>query len=181
MRRALSLITLVAALMASPAFAAGHGGGDAKPDKKTNDPGTKVDMPFLIAPMNKDGVLLGYAYISPKVIGTSSSAVLAVREKLAFVQDAFVRDVNAAPISAPGDPTQVDRALLTRRLTADLQKVLGPGKVAKVYFGDDTAADPGIQFSPLHPTQTPVPAALVDETAPPAETKPAKTADATHH
>jgi len=54
-------------------------------------------MPFLIAPMSKDGKLLGYAYISSKLVASSPGATIAVREKLAFIQDAFVRDVNAKP------------------------------------------------------------------------------------
>lgn len=111
---------------------------------KEGAPGTNVEMPFLIAPMSKDGKLLGYAYISSKTVASSQSAAIAVREKLAFIQDAFVRDVNAQSISKADDPTAIDTALLNARLLAAARRIVGGDKVVRIVF---TAA----QFAPLHP------------------------------
>ncbi len=111
---------------------------------KAGEPGTNIEMPFLIAPMSKDGKLLGYAYISSKMVATSQSAAIDIRDKLAFIQDAFVRDVNAAPIGKTDDPKAVDTNLLSQRLVADTGRIMGPGKVDRMLF---TA----IQFAPLHP------------------------------
>jgi hypothetical protein len=141
MRRALALLL---ALTAAPAAAA----------EKAGDPGTNVEMPFLIAPMSKDGQLLGYAYISSKLVASSQRAALEIRDKIAFIQDAFVRDVNAAPIATAADPTVADTKLLAARLVADARKVVGTPKVSRVVFGDGDK-DPGIVFSPLHQAQTP--------------------------
>lgn len=133
--RKLAVLLIFVAL---PAFAG---------EKKAAEPGTHVEMPFLIAPMSVDGKLEGYAYISSKLTTASPSASVEVREKLAFIQDAFVRDVNAAPIGSAADATQVDRKLLAARLVADARRVVGAAKVSGIDFTQ-------IQFSPLHPKPT---------------------------
>jgi len=113
-------------------------------DGKKDEPGTHVEMPFLIAPMSVDGKLEGYSYISSKLTTSSPGASVEVREKLAFIQDAFVRDVNATPIALGTDPTKVDTKLLTDRLVADARRIVGATKVVTITFKQ-------IQFSPLHP------------------------------
>jgi hypothetical protein len=115
--------------------------------KKVEEPGTHVQMPFLIAPMNVDDKLAGYAYISSKLVAATPSASVEIRDKLAFIQDAFVRDVNAQPISKASDPTAVDTAALAVRLVADAKRVVGAAKVTGITFTQ-------IQFSPLHPKTT---------------------------
>jgi hypothetical protein len=104
-------------------------------------------MPFLIAPMNVDDKLAGYAYISSKLVAATPAASVEIRDKLAFIQDAFVRDVNAQPISKTSDPTAVDTAALAVRLVADAKRVVGAAKVTGITFTQ-------IQFSPLHPKTT---------------------------
>ncbi len=136
MRRLIPLL-LCAALIAGPAAAA----------PKEGAPGTNVEMPFLIAPITVDGKLTGYAYISSKLVATSQSAAYTIRDKLAFIQDAFVRDVNGASIGLPSDPSTVDKANLSARLVADARRIVGTDKVANLVFTE-------IQFSPLHPSAT---------------------------
>jgi hypothetical protein len=120
MRRLSALFAVLIAL--GPAMAA----------EKPGDPGTNVEMPFLIAPMTVDGKLYGYAYISLKAVTASQPDALLLRGKLAFVQDAFVRDVNAAPIGKAGDPKAVDEAVLTARLLDDARRIVGAHKVVKI-------------------------------------------------
>jgi hypothetical protein len=129
--------------MAVPAFAA----DEATPAK--GKPGTNVEMPYLMAPMSgADGKLSGYAYISTLLTATSDTNALAVRNKLAFIQDAFVRDVNGASLAKADDPATVDQALLVSRLLADAKRVMGAGKVASIAIVQ-------VQIAPLHPVQTP--------------------------
>ncbi|MEI9993481.1 MAG: hypothetical protein WDM91_02710 [Rhizomicrobium sp.] len=144
MRRLLALPAAFAIVFA-PSFAA----------EKAGDPGTNVEMPFLIAPMSKDGKLLGYSYISSKLVASSQASALTIRDKIVFIQDAFVRDVNAAPVAPASDPTAVDRVLLAGRLLADARRIAGAAGVKRIIFGDGDK-DLGIQFSPLHPTETPM-------------------------
>ncbi len=146
MRRILiPFLLFVLAALGQPAQAAGAKAGPL---------GTNVEMPFLIAPMSKDGKLLGYAYISSKLVASSPGATIAVREKLAFIQDAFVRDVNAKPISKADDPRAVDTELLNARLVAVARRIAGSDKVVRMVFI-------AVQFAPLHPSES-----TVDPTAP---------------
>lgn len=102
----------------------------AAPDEHL--PGTAVDMPYLIAPMTVDGKLVSYAYVSSRIVAASPSAAIDVRAKTAFIQDAYVRDVNRTPIGNGGDPPQVDTNMLIKRLFADVRQIVGGDKVSKV-------------------------------------------------
>ena len=114
-------------------------------------PGTNVDMPYLMAPMtDADGKLAGYAYISSRLTATSETFALAVRNKLAFIQDVFVRDVNGAGIAKASDLTQVDQPALEARLLADAKRVMGNGAVASIALVQ-------VQIAPLHPNPDPRP------------------------
>ncbi len=135
----------------------------AKKKEPKPEPGTTVEMPFLMAPMSQDGNLLGYAYISSKLICASPNACIAVRQKLAFVQDAFVRDVYSKPIALASDPKEVDKDLLNARLTAAAKRIVGDDKVRHMSFIE-------IKFSPLHPSDSTAPA------SPPQPTQAATTA-----
>jgi hypothetical protein len=122
---ATSLLAL--SLLAAPALAAG----------KEPEPGTTVEMPILIAPMEVDGRLGGYAYISSMIVATSPNAAIEVRARTPFIQDAFVRDVNGASIVKPGvtdaaDANAVDADGLIARLLADARRIAGDKKIAGV-------------------------------------------------
>jgi hypothetical protein len=114
-------------------------------ESSSHEPGTSVEMPYLIAPVIVDGALTANAYVSSKVIATSPAATIIVRDKLPFIQDAYVRDVNSTPIGKPNDPGTVDVPALTARLLADAKRVAGPGQV-------DSVAIIRIQVSPLRGT-----------------------------
>ena len=141
------LLTALALLVfLSPALGAEKGGDK---DAQGGKPGTNVDMPFLMAPMTgADGKLSGYAYISSRLTATSDTNALAVRERIAFIQDAFVRDVNMRGIAKSDDPTAVDQLGLTARLLDDAKKVMGQGKVVSIALVQ-------VQIAPLHPVETP--------------------------
>jgi hypothetical protein len=117
---------------------------DAPAKKGESAPGTSVEMPYLIAPLSSGETLQAYAYISCRIIGSSQDAALEIRDKVPFIQDAFVRDVNAASIAKPDDPMSVDNTVLTSRLLALAKKVMGPGKVADLKLIQ-------VQISPLTP------------------------------
>ena len=130
---------LVLMVLAMPAMAA-----EKETSAKAGAPGTNVDMPFLMAPLtDADGKLSGYAYISSRLTATSDAGASWVRDKIAFIQDAFVRDVNAAAdrhLRRSGDRGQCRR--LQARLLADARQVMGAGKVASIAIiaGPDRAA-----------------------------------------
>jgi hypothetical protein len=150
MRKA-AILALLAAALILPATAAeekkegAHKEGEAQKGK----PGTNVDMPFLMAPLtNADGKLAGYAYLSTRLTATSEANSLAVRDKLAFIQDAMVRDVNSAAITTADDLEKVDVPAVEKRLLTDATKVMGAGRVKLITICS-------VHISPLHPVQTP--------------------------
>lgn len=125
--RAFSLPTIIVGLLLAtepPAWA-----GATAPD---HIPGTSVEMPYLIAPIVVNGTLVANAFVSSKIVATSPSATIVVRDRLPFIQDAFVRDVNAAPIGRASDPSTVDSPALAARLLADAKRIVGPNLVAAV-------------------------------------------------
>jgi hypothetical protein len=130
--------------LAVPAFAAEEGGKGGKP-------GTNVPMDYLMAPLTgPGGKLIGYAYVTSRLTAATEAFVVPVRDKLPFIQDAFVRDVNAKGIATAADPQAVDVPALEARLLADVVKVMGPGKIKMLTVCT-------VNISELHPSQTPSP------------------------
>ncbi len=142
MRRLLPF--LLALLAAAPALGAEEA---AKP----GPPGTNIDLEYLMAPLTgSNGKLLGYAYISPRLTVTAESLVTPAREKVPFIQDAFIRDLNARSIAKADNPQAVDIKGVEARLLANAIKVMGPGKVKTITICT-------VQIAELHPKQTPSP------------------------
>jgi hypothetical protein len=116
--------------------------------EKAPEPGTSVEMPYLIAPIVVDNKLTAYAYISSKIVATSPSAAIDIRAKTPFIQDAFVRDVNAIPVGAAAAPAKIDSEILAARLLKDTRRIMGSGKVVKVGITQ-------IQVAQLRPNASP--------------------------
>jgi hypothetical protein len=154
---------LIFAAIAVPAFAA------EKEADKAGAPGTNIDMPFLMAPMTgEDGKLSGYAYISSRLTATSDASANLVREKIAFIQDVFVRDVNRSEVATSGTPAAIDNVALQARLLTDARGVVGQGKIASIAITQ-------VQIAPLHPSPV-TPAAVAPQPGDSATASPAKTA-----
>jgi hypothetical protein len=158
---ALMLATLVTQAVAA----------EGEASSKAGAPGTNIDMPFLMAPLTgPDGKLSGYAYISSRLTARSDSGANEAREKIAFIQDAFVRDVNKTEVATSGDPATVDNSALETRLLADARKVVGAAKIASIAIVQ-------VQIAPLHPapvTPAVATAPQQNESAPATPAKPAK-------
>jgi hypothetical protein len=114
------------------------------PKADNSKPGTNVEMPILVAPLSADGKLIAYAYVSSTLVASSAVAAIEIRDKTPFLQDAFIRDVNGAPIGQKDAPGKLDQDGLKARLLADARKVVGSAKVAAVQFTQ-------VQVTPLRP------------------------------
>lgn len=142
-------ILALAAFLAFPALAAED---KAEASKKGGAPGTNVDLQYLMAPLtDADGKLLGYAYISARLTASSDSDTLVVRDKMPFIQDALVRDINASPVAVAADPQKVDLAGVETRFLADARRIVGASRVKVITVCT-------VQIAPLHVSQTPSPA-----------------------
>jgi len=123
--------------------------GGAEGEAQKGKPGTNVDMPYLMAPMTgADGKLTGYAYLSTRLTASTEANALVVRDKLPFIQDAMVRDVNNTGIAVADDQEKVDVPAVEKRLLADAAKVMGGGKVKLITVCT-------VHIAALHPVQTP--------------------------
>ena len=137
MRRMICLF-LAAVFLAAGALAAGEGGG-----KRKLAPPNEVELPFLMAPVIRNGELFGYLYIASKLVTPSAGSADKVKAKLAYVQDALVRDVNKTPISGSTDPEALDREALKTRLAAVAGRIVGPANVGQMVLLS-------VKFAPLH-------------------------------
>jgi hypothetical protein len=143
-------IALILGLSIFASFSAAFAEEPAKEPAKKADAaaGTSVEMPYLIAPLSDGNTLVAYAYVSCKIVGTSQATALEIRGKMPFIQDAFVRDVNASSIGKPDDPMAVDNTPLQARLLAIARKVMGPGKVTDLKLMQ-------VQITPMRPGTAP--------------------------
>ena len=101
---------LAAALMVFPVERA----AGAEPAPKDQGP-TNVELPPFLAPMVIDNRLENYAYITIVLTPVSREKMLAIREKMPFIQDAFLREVNKGSIVRTDDPKAVDTVALKAR------------------------------------------------------------------
>jgi len=100
---------------------------------------TDVDMPPILAPIVVDHRLESYAYITIQLTPASRDKALAIREKVPFLRDGFLREVNnKAGIGKADDPKTVDQPALKKRLLARVNQILPPGTVSDLKFGEIT-------------------------------------------
>jgi hypothetical protein len=138
-------ILALTALLAFPALAAEK--TDAP--KKGGAPGTNVDLQYLMAPLSDgDGKLMGYAYITARLTVAADSDKFVVTDKMPFIQDALVRDINSTPVATPADPQKVDLGGVESRFLADARRIVGSGRVKVITVCT-------VQIALLHVTQTP--------------------------
>lgn len=131
MRRAQTRAVLLA--LAFAALGAPKALGAAAVDTNNLGP-VDVTMPTILAPMVVNSQLENYAYITIVLKPAAPAGVLTICEKVPFLQDAFLRELNGAPIVKADDPKSVDEAALKPRLIARVNQILPPGTVAELKF-----------------------------------------------
>ena len=143
------LVLVVAGLACLPALGGGRAEGRKAPEEPSH--GTSVEMPYLIAPVSiADGKLVGLCLcLHHDRWPTSPAAAVDIRDKTPFIQDAFVRDVNATAIGKPGDPTTVDKPAPAGPPAGGCRaEIVGAGKVARLTIIQ-------IQLVPVRPDAAP--------------------------
>ena len=127
---------LLAAIAVVLLFAAGQANAaDAAKNGNAQDEGpTDVEMPPLLAPVIVDNRLDSYAYITIQLTPAARDKVFLIREKVPFLQDGFLREVNKAPIGKAGDPKAVDQEALKKRLLARVNQILPKDTVSDLKF-----------------------------------------------
>src|SRR5258708_5004475 len=130
---------LVALLMVSSVECALGAEPPAKDQAVTN-----VELPAFLAPMLKGNRLEQYAYITIALTPATRERMLAIREKMPFLRDAFLREVNKASIVKTDDPKTVDTVALKARLLVRVNQILPKGSVSDLKFQS-------IQMTPIQP------------------------------
>lgn len=107
----------------------------AEAAKDPKDQGTTdVEVPPILAPMVVDNRLESYAYITVALTPVSRERQLLIREKMPFLRDGFLREVNKASIAAAADPKMVDQPALKKRLMVRVNQILPAGTVSDLKF-----------------------------------------------
>ncbi|MGB8601897.1 MAG: hypothetical protein WCD42_06845 [Rhizomicrobium sp.] len=112
--------------------------------KRSAAPPNGLDMPFLVAPANRGDTLIGFHYISYRLMAPTPADLPDIRNKVAIIQDAFVRDVYKTAVGMANDQTKVDAHTLHDRMIAIARRIAGPKKVSDLVFVD-------MKFAPIHP------------------------------
>jgi len=118
--RALVACALVA--LSSPGEAA-----EAKPSDLVD-----VELPAIFAPMVIQQRLESYAYITVLLSPAGADKTLIIREKVPFLRDAFLRELNKGGIVKADDPKAIDTAAVKARLLARMNQILAPGTVSEL-------------------------------------------------
>lgn len=106
----------------------GHAATAATADQGPVD----IELPPILAPITVENRLFGYAYITVALAPAGRDKVLAIREKMPFLQDAFLRELNKSTIVKGADPKNVDTDAVKARLTARMNQVLAVGTVSEL-------------------------------------------------
>ena len=115
------------------ALACALGTAQAAAPAQPTGPGS-VSLPPLLAPMVVDGRLQGYAYLTITLTPRSRERLLTIREKVPFIQDAFLRELNRGSFAKADDAAVFDAEAAKARLLARANTVLPAGTVADVRF-----------------------------------------------
>jgi len=110
-----------------------EGASGAEPPPKDQGP-TNVELPAFLAPMLIENRLESYAYITIALTPANREKMLAIREKMPFLRDAFLREVNKATIVKADDPKNVDTVALKARLLMRVDQILPKGTVSDLKF-----------------------------------------------
>lgn len=105
---------------------------------------TNVEVPAFLAPMLIDNRLEQYAYITVALTPANREKMLAIRDKMPFLRDAFLREVNKASIVKADDPKTVDTVALKARLLVRVNQILPKGSISDLKFQS-------IQMTPIQP------------------------------
>lgn len=111
---------------------AGHAAESEGSAEGTGNGPANVVLPQILAPMTVQNRLLGYAYLTVALAPSGPDKVGVIREKMPFLQDAFLRLVNRGTITKAGDTKTVDTEDIKKRLETGMAAILPAGTVSEL-------------------------------------------------
>ena len=91
-----------------------------------------IDMPPVGLPIVWRGRLVNYVFVKLRLSVGPRADLAALHRKEPYFRDALVRAAARTPFVLPWDFTHVDEAAITRTMTAECAKLVGPGQIVKV-------------------------------------------------
>jgi hypothetical protein len=91
-----------------------------------------VDVPWLTAPLLRNGVIQGYLFFEAKLQVASEGEADAVRVQLPKLRDAFLRELNKGKVVREDSKGVLDLERISEHLKDSANKVLGEEKVHHV-------------------------------------------------
>ena len=125
---AVLLAPMPAFAMVSPPPEPAHGAGDAEEDEE--DP-RSFTIPTVVAPLQRDGHLTGYAYVQIRVRVADGQNIWSVREDAHYALDAAVRASFRNSVSNP-EGTDLDAGRAVAVWRAALIEHYGPQAIDRV-------------------------------------------------
>jgi len=133
MRRRDLFTALGLAVLASPAFASGHGGG-ATPAPAAN----YLDIAPVGLPIVANGRLVNYVFVTVRINFASGANVTSMREKEPYFRDALVRLGHRTPFTRNDDYTRIDQPRLRAALLPLATAIAGRGNIASIVVMSET-------------------------------------------
>lgn len=128
--------------------------------KKDAPPSNEIEMPFIVCPATQDGKLVGYYYISYRMVTPSAEEASEIKSKLATLQDAYVRAVYQHDVYKPDQPETFDKDAFQTIILSTTKKLVHADKVSGITIR-------AFKYAPLHPkaaAQEPVPEVVKPDT-----------------
>ncbi len=125
------VFAVVLSLMASAASAAGGGG-------KKEVVEADVEVLNIPLPVQRNGRLVNYLYISAELTAAPKRDIWKMRESTHFLRENIILAGHRADFSDPANPEKLDMKRAVAMVQAEAARVYGPGAFAKV---DITAVD----------------------------------------
>jgi hypothetical protein len=124
MRKIAPVVALIAALIASPAMAAG-GAAPVKIDPS-------IPLSPVAVPITENGKLVNYVFLSIKIILSPKADLYKLVSQEPYYRDALVRAAHRQSLGVPGDANRVDEKLLKAVLKREAASFMDARMIADI-------------------------------------------------
>lgn len=124
MRKIVPVLTLISALIASPALAA-EGAATIKIDPS-------IPLAPVAVPITENGKLVNYVFLSIKIMLSPKADLYRLVGQEPYYRDALVRAGHRQNFGVPGDPNRVDEALVKAVLKREAASFMDARMIASI-------------------------------------------------
>ncbi len=114
--------------------ARGDDKGEPQPGDANYIPDNSSNMPMLLVPVMIDGKKSHYIFVSYRLVMHNELQVDRVNQKIAWLHDAFMRDVFTSNPVDPNNPHRLNEEYFNRRFREIAKDILHDDIVKSVYF-----------------------------------------------